>query len=124
MSKKHSITDHKVKTVELKRDGCGIGFVIGDEKPCIIKSVIKGGFAERAGLKVGDTILKVNGFDVSDACHESIITLVTLSKVTMTLLESSEQSLSCFHKASPSCALHRAVSTTCFGYSFLIFYYF
>ena len=102
-----------IRRVELQRGRNGFGFVIGGQKPCRIESLCSGGEAEKAGLRVGDVILEVNGFDVRDACQESIVTFVSLSqlKTSVTLLQSRLPPRS-------KTRLHRVSSHSCFGEMF------
>ena len=47
-----------------------------------------GGAAEKAGLKVGDMVLKVNGQDVTQAAHSQVVKMAAAgnkSNVTITL---------------------------------------
>ncbi|WP_071131452.1 S41 family peptidase [Enterococcus timonensis] len=57
-------------------EGIGASLTIIDEKPQIAQAPIKGTPAEKAGLKAGDLILKVDGTDVTKKTLDEIVALV------------------------------------------------
>lgn len=44
------------------------GFTLSGNAPVFIRSVDKGGAAERAGLRMGDQILQLNGVNIRYMC--------------------------------------------------------
>nr|6NEK_A Chain A, Consensus PDZ domain [synthetic construct] len=72
-------------TVELEKDGEGLGFSLGDGG-IFVSSVVPGGPAARAGrLRVGDRILEVNGVSVEGLTLEEAVKLLRSSGTTVTL---------------------------------------
>ena len=41
-----------------------------------ISAVEKGSQAEKAGLRVGDEIVRVNGFTIAEAIHDDVLNLI------------------------------------------------
>ncbi|XP_074593234.1 uncharacterized protein LOC141848975 isoform X2 [Brevipalpus obovatus] len=77
--------DSSPREVMLTRDPeLGFGFVVGSERPVIIRFVKDGGPSE-GKLIAGDQILKVNGEDMFDAPREEIIRRVKCSEDTVIL---------------------------------------
>ncbi|CAB3378735.1 Hypothetical predicted protein [Cloeon dipterum] len=54
----------------------GYGMKVSGDKPVYVQSVRPGGSAERAGLKPGDKILKVNGQNVAQSTHIEVVELI------------------------------------------------
>ena len=52
------------------------GFELSGDAPCYVVSVVPGSAAERSGIRVGSSLLRVNGVDVStrasSACNDII----------------------------------------------------
>ncbi|XP_039767305.1 harmonin isoform X1 [Ornithorhynchus anatinus] len=76
----------KLKEVRLDRvhpEGLGISVRGGLEFACglFISHLIKGGQADTVGLKVGDEIVRINGYSISSCTHEEIINLIRTKKV-------------------------------------------
>ncbi|XP_038620222.1 harmonin [Tachyglossus aculeatus] len=76
----------KLKEVRLDRvhpEGLGISVRGGLEFACglFISHLIKGGQADTVGLKVGDEIVRINGYSISSCTHEEIINLIRTKKI-------------------------------------------
>jgi len=69
-----------------KENGCGL--VIIGERPVLVEKVNEGGTAHKAGVHEGDRIIKVNGTNVQEADHFSVVKLIkeNSSYVALTLL--------------------------------------
>ncbi|XP_044143375.1 Na(+)/H(+) exchange regulatory cofactor NHE-RF3 [Bufo gargarizans] len=75
-----------------KQDGKGYGFFLRIEKDVLghlIRSVESGSSADKAGLKDGDRVLKVNGVNVDDTEHTKVVEMIQASgtSVTLTVLD-------------------------------------
>lgn len=89
----HSSTDAALKerTVVIKRESTGLGISVkgGSENriPILISKIYKGQAGDKTGqLFVGDIILKVNGKDVQNASHETVVEALKNSGETVTLV--------------------------------------
>jgi len=76
------------RLVQLDREsGQGpFGFTISGYNPVFLRSIDEGGPAENAGLKPGDCIREINGINVSQATHDSVIQILKHSGKSPTLL--------------------------------------
>lgn len=63
------------REVEVVADSTGFGFTVSGGAPAFVFSVDALGPASRAGLRVGDFFLNVNGFDVLDSSHREVTKL-------------------------------------------------
>ena len=52
------------RVVTVDRINGSFGFVLRGHDPVCLESVVPGGPADRAGLKAGDCVLRLNGMDV------------------------------------------------------------
>ncbi|KAG9471435.1 hypothetical protein GDO78_014734, partial [Eleutherodactylus coqui] len=71
-----------------KQDGKGYGFFLRiekDELGHLIRSVESGSSADKAGLKDGDRVLKVNGEFVDDVEHPKVVQMIQASGMAVTL---------------------------------------
>ncbi|XP_063812779.1 Na(+)/H(+) exchange regulatory cofactor NHE-RF3 [Pseudophryne corroboree] len=71
-----------------KQDGKGYGFFLRvekDEVGHLVRSVENGSVADKAGLKDGDRVLKVNGVFVDDKEHPEVVNLIVSSGNTVSL---------------------------------------
>ncbi|XP_078692751.1 delphilin-like isoform X1 [Branchiostoma floridae x Branchiostoma belcheri] len=66
----------KTRAVVIEKGQASFGFVLRGHSPVYIESIEPGSASDRAGLKVGDHLLKLNGLDVSSATHKKVITLL------------------------------------------------
>ncbi|XP_062372016.1 regulator of G-protein signaling 12-like [Sardina pilchardus] len=65
-----------VKRVEMARGRAGYGFTLVGQRPCLLSGIVRGSPAEVIGLRPGDRVLSVNGTDVTDAPHETVVKLI------------------------------------------------
>jgi S1-C subfamily serine protease len=73
-----------------RSQGEGFGFTLSGNAPVFIRSVDRGGAADRAGLTAGDYILEINGLSVRTSTHSNVVQLLKGSGASPTLLVSSE----------------------------------
>ncbi|XP_023329260.1 regulator of G-protein signaling loco, partial [Eurytemora carolleeae] len=69
-----------VKSYDIARGRFGFGFTLSGQGPCILSSVISSSPAELAGLKPGDSLLTVNGTNVSRLSHSEVVRLISQSQ--------------------------------------------
>ena len=69
-----------LKTVEVFRGRFGFGFTLSGQSPCVLSSVIQGSPAERVGLRSGDSLISVNGRNVSTVAHNEVVKLISASQ--------------------------------------------
>ncbi|XP_072029642.1 uncharacterized protein [Amphiura filiformis] len=62
------------------------GFRIQYSKPVVVTDIDQGGAAEKAGLKVGDMVLKVNGQNVVHSTHSQVVKLAAAGPEKLVLL--------------------------------------
>ncbi|XP_056415757.1 Na(+)/H(+) exchange regulatory cofactor NHE-RF3-like isoform X3 [Hyla sarda] len=75
-----------------KEEGKGYGFFLRieqDEPGHLVRSVEKGSIADKAGLKDGDRVMKVNGVFVDDTEHVKVVEMIQASgkSVALTVLD-------------------------------------
>ncbi|KAF6215351.1 hypothetical protein GE061_010103 [Apolygus lucorum] len=63
-------------TLTIYKDEIGYGMKVSGDNPVYVQSVKEGGAAEKAGLHSGDTILKVNGVNVTSLTHIEVVELI------------------------------------------------
>uniref|UniRef100_A0A0K8TH39 PDZ domain-containing protein n=1 Tax=Lygus hesperus TaxID=30085 RepID=A0A0K8TH39_LYGHE len=63
-------------TLTIYKDEKGYGMKVSGDNPVYVQSVKEGGAAEKAGLHSGDTILKVNGVNVTSLTHTEVVELI------------------------------------------------
>jgi C-terminal processing protease CtpA/Prc len=61
----------------------GFGFVIRGSDPARVEQLEVDGAAARAGLRVGDAILKINGIDVRQASHTHLVKVISMIRRTL-----------------------------------------
>ncbi|KAL0970365.1 hypothetical protein UPYG_G00241010 [Umbra pygmaea] len=69
-------SSHEVRGVKVVRGRVGYGFTLAGQGPCLLSGILEGSPADRVGLKQGDRIVSVNGTDVTQASHESVVQLI------------------------------------------------
>ncbi|XP_065322721.1 uncharacterized protein LOC135929908 isoform X2 [Gordionus sp. m RMFG-2023] len=74
----------------IKKDHKGYGLTVSGDNPVYVQSVRKDGAADRAGVREGDRIIKVNGNLVTQANHLEVVRLIkAASYVALTVLSHS-----------------------------------
>ncbi|ELU10762.1 hypothetical protein CAPTEDRAFT_223619 [Capitella teleta] len=74
------------RSVTVNRINGSFGFVLRGHNPVSLESVVPGGPADRAGLRPGDCILKLNGMDVRKCSHTHLVRLLHGSGNSPTIL--------------------------------------
>ncbi|XP_063961799.1 delphilin-like isoform X2 [Lytechinus pictus] len=74
------------RIVTVNRAGGSFGFVLAGDNPVIIETIDRGGAAERAGLRTGDRIMRLNGLNVRKKTHDELVELLKGSGSTPTLV--------------------------------------
>ncbi|KAL5968789.1 Rho guanine nucleotide exchange factor 12 [Taenia solium] len=57
----------------VRRDHAGYGLTVCGTNPVTVRNIREGGTAERAGLRPGDEIVKVNGVNVEEMDHQEVV---------------------------------------------------
>ena len=78
--------------VQKHPDEMGYGFTVTGEQPAVLSVIQEGSAAHRAGLKAYDTLVGINGEDVSTASHEKIVALVGRTRASIRLVVVSQES--------------------------------
>jgi len=66
----------ELRHVEVVRGRAGYGFTLTAQRPCLLSGILEGSLAARVGLEQGDRVMAVNGTDVSNAPHETVVQLI------------------------------------------------
>ncbi|XP_053408833.1 rho guanine nucleotide exchange factor 12-like isoform X6 [Mercenaria mercenaria] len=75
------------RTAIIQKDEKGYGLTVSGDNPVYVASVKTGGAAEKAGVQVGDKIIKVNGKLVTNSNHTEVVKMIRAgSYVALTLL--------------------------------------
>ena len=69
----------RLRTVELFRKRGGFGFTLSSQGPCVLRCILAGSTAHKAGLKQGDELIEVNGVSVEQTTHEDVVNLISSS---------------------------------------------
>ncbi|XP_064631791.1 delphilin-like isoform X3 [Lineus longissimus] len=75
-SRTPDLTQGDIKTVTVDRKDGSFGFILRGSNPVYIESVDINGAADRAGLKAGHCILRLNGLDVRKCGHAHLVKLL------------------------------------------------
>ncbi|RXN13131.1 Na(+) H(+) exchange regulatory cofactor NHE-RF3 [Labeo rohita] len=81
--------EHKPRLCRLEKTAAGFGFHLNGIQGTYgqyIKEVVKGGAADKAGLKDDDIVVEVNGVNVEKIMHEEVVDLIRKSGNTLFLL--------------------------------------
>ena len=54
----------------------GYGLTLSGDKPCRVQTVKPGGASDKAGVREGDVIIKVNGQQVTESLHSEVVKLI------------------------------------------------
>ncbi|XP_068204078.1 uncharacterized protein [Palaemon carinicauda] len=71
-----SVDSNGLRTVVINRGERGYGVTVSGESPVIVQDVKDGGPAALAGVKKGDSIIKVNGTLVSQVNHKEVVQII------------------------------------------------
>nr|WEL12735.1 Rho guanine nucleotide exchange factor 12 [Halisarca dujardinii] len=83
------------ESVVVRRDGEGYGITLAEAQPVFIQGTVKSGPADRAGVCVGDRIVKVNGQSIMNKTHAEVVDMVRNSSfVSFTLMRKVQDSWS------------------------------
>ncbi|THD18521.1 hypothetical protein D915_010956 [Fasciola hepatica] len=74
-----------VKKVSLQKNIFGYGFALKSERPCIVDVVMPNSVAAAANVSCGDSLLTVNGVDVSHLPHADVASLIWSAGSTITI---------------------------------------
>ena len=78
------------RTLIIHKDEAGYGLTLSGDKPTRVQTVRAGGASDRAGVRPGDVIIKVNGQQVTESSHTDVVKLIqTGSYVALTVIASS-----------------------------------
>ncbi|XP_045595690.2 rho guanine nucleotide exchange factor 12 isoform X4 [Procambarus clarkii] len=101
-----------LRTVVIHRGERGYGVTVSGESPVIVQDVKDGGPAAQAGVKKGDSIIKVNGTIVSQINHKEVVQIIKCSSqfVKLTLQSCPEGEVT--NIASPQDPSHRPLPPT------------
>ena len=58
----------------------GYGLTLSGDKPCRVQTVRAGGASDKAGVREGDVIIKVNGQQVTESLHGEVVKLIQLGQ--------------------------------------------
>ncbi|XP_038064637.1 delphilin-like isoform X5 [Patiria miniata] len=64
------------RVIQIDRRGGSFGFMLVGHSPVMIESIDPGGAAEKAGLRPGERIMRLNGLDVRRKTHDELILLL------------------------------------------------
>ncbi|ODM89608.1 Rho guanine nucleotide exchange factor 12, partial [Orchesella cincta] len=64
------------RAVIVHRDDNGYGLTVSGDNPVNVQTIKKDGAADRAGIREGDIILKVNGTLVEHMNHTEVVNLI------------------------------------------------
>ena len=62
----------------------GYGLTLSGDKPCRVQTVRAGGASDKAGVREGDVIIKVNGQQVTESLHSEVVKLIQLGQTSHT----------------------------------------
>ncbi|KAF4529857.1 hypothetical protein B566_EDAN017678 [Ephemera danica] len=65
-----------IQVITVVKDSSGYGMKVSGDNPVFVQSVKADGASERAGLRQGDRILRVNGVDVTHSTHVEVVELI------------------------------------------------
>lgn len=68
--------NYGTRSVEVIRGPNGFGFTISGQQPCILSNIVPNSPAYISGLRAGDFLISVNGINVANLFHDSIVNLI------------------------------------------------
>ncbi|KRZ33252.1 Rho guanine nucleotide exchange factor 12 [Trichinella pseudospiralis] len=84
------------RNVLIKRDENGYGLTVCGNNPVFVQSVRDGSAAAKAGVHVGECIIKVNGVTVTSLDHLEVVKLISVAPYTTLTLSGGSSSLSAY----------------------------
>ncbi|XP_069952044.1 rho guanine nucleotide exchange factor 12 isoform X7 [Cherax quadricarinatus] len=100
-----------LRTVVIHRGERGYGVTVSGESPVIVQDVKDGGPAAQAGVKKGDSIIKVNGTIVSQVNHKEVVQIIKSTPFVKLTLQSCPEG-DTTNLASPQDPAHRPLPPT------------
>lgn len=87
--KKQQRPNYGTRSVDVLRGVNGFGFTISGQQPCILSCIVANSPADLAGLRAGDFLISVNGFNVSRLPHEAVVQLIgsTIGTIRVSIAE-------------------------------------
>lgn len=81
--------NYGTRSVDVLRGVNGFGFTISGQQPCILSCIVANSPADLAGLRAGDFLINVNGFNVSKLPHEAVVQLIgsTIGTIRVSIAE-------------------------------------
>lgn len=81
--------NYGTRSVDVVRGQHGFGFTISGQQPCILSCIVANSPADLAGLRAGDFLISVNGFNVSKLPHEAVVQLIgsTIGTIRISIAE-------------------------------------
>lgn len=81
--------NYGTRSVDVLRGINGFGFTISGQQPCILSCIVANSPADLAGLRAGDFLISVNGFNVSKLPHEAVVQLIgsTIGTIRVSIAE-------------------------------------
>ncbi|EDW10866.2 uncharacterized protein LOC6581186 isoform X1 [Drosophila mojavensis] len=79
-------------TLTVRKDDNGYGMKVSGDNPVFVESVKPGGAAQIAGLVAGDMILKVNGQEVRQEKHPTVVSYIKASTIVELAVKRSQKS--------------------------------
>ena len=70
------------QTLIVHKDDSGYGLTLSGDKPCRVQTVRPGGASDKAGVREGDVIIKVNGQQVTESLHGEVVKLIQTGEKT------------------------------------------
>ncbi|XP_042206131.1 rho guanine nucleotide exchange factor 11-like isoform X5 [Homarus americanus] len=100
-----------LRTVVIHRGERGYGVTVSGESPVIVQDVKDGGPAAQAGVKKGDSIIKVNGTIVSQINHKEVVQIIKSTQFVKLTLQSGPE-VDVPNSVSPLDSVHRPLPPT------------
>ena len=99
------------RTLIVHKDDAGYGLTLSGDKPTRVQTVKEGGASDRAGVRPGDVIIKVNGQQVTESSHTDVVQLIqTGSYVALTVIASSRFTNLGSSSSSSSCSRRESIT--------------
>ena len=76
------VVGERSRTLIVHKDDAGYGLTLSGDKPCRVQTVRPGGASDKAGVREGDVIIKVNGQQVTESLHGEVVKLIQTGEKT------------------------------------------